>query len=98
MKRLSAIRARYRETQRLIAERALQQNKRNYVWIRGVLSWAGFGLVMGIVIEFQQRGPQQPLLDWENLAFLFGVVLLCGFFGYLSANWKWKDYERIIKK
>jgi hypothetical protein len=98
MKRLSAIRARYRETQRLIAERVLQQNKRNFVWIRGVLFWASVGLVMGIVIEFQQRRQQQSLFDWENLAFLLGLVLLCGLFGYLSANWKWKDYERIVKQ
>jgi predicted outer membrane lipoprotein len=98
MKSFSTIRARYREKQRLFAERALQQNKRRFVWIRGVLFWAAFGLVLAILTEFQQSAQQQTLLAWRNLTFLVGALLFCGFFGYLWANWKWKDYERFAKK
>ena len=89
MKRILAIRARYRERQRQIAELVLQQNKRRFVWFQGALYWAGFGLVMRIVIELQQRVQQKPL---------FGPVLFCGLFGYLYGNWKWNDYERIVKR
>jgi uncharacterized membrane protein YgdD (TMEM256/DUF423 family) len=97
MKRSSALWARYRERQRLFAEHALQQDKRRFIWVHGVSFWASFGLVLGIVIEFQQRNQQEPLLARGNLAFLLGTLLFCGFFGYLWANWKWKDYERIAK-
>ncbi len=61
-----------------------------------MLFWASFGLVMAILIEFQHRGEPQP--KFFNLTFLLSVLLLCGFFGYLWANWKWKDYEQIAKR
>jgi hypothetical protein len=95
MEKFSAIRARYREGQHLLAENALQQGKQRFIRAR-MLFWASFGLVMAFVSEFQHRR-QQPLLDGWNLAFLLCVPLLFGFFGYLSAHWKWKDYERIAK-
>ncbi|MGB9417283.1 MAG: hypothetical protein WCB58_13290 [Acidobacteriaceae bacterium] len=81
MKKFSAIYAGYRERQRLFAESALRQSKRRFVWVRGVLFWASFGLVMAILIEFQHRGESQP--KFFNLTFLLSVLLLCGFFGYL---------------
>lgn len=98
MKMFSAVRAYFKEGQHVLAEAAMRQGKRRFIWLSGVLLWTGFGFVMGIVIEFQQRGQRQPLFAWGNIAFLLGFVLFFSFFGYLSANWKWKDYERIVKR
>jgi hypothetical protein len=95
MKWLSDLRASYRKTQRLLTEQALQQGKRRFVWIHGVLFWCGIGLVVALREEL--RGNGQPVPPGWNLLFILCALLLFGFFGYFRANWKWNDYEQMCK-
>jgi hypothetical protein len=60
----SAIRARYREGQRHLAQNALQQSKQPFVWIRGALSYGGFGLVFAIIFELRHRRQLSPT-SWD---------------------------------
>jgi hypothetical protein len=93
---LSSIRTRYRQTQRLLAERALQQGKRRFVWVRGVLSHGGFGLVFVTISEFQRSRQVSPK-SWD-LGYVLFALMVCSVFGYWWANWKWKDYEQMRRR
>jgi drug/metabolite transporter (DMT)-like permease len=96
MRGFSAIRARYREGQRHLAQNALQQSKQRFVWIRGALSYGGFGLVFAIIFELRHSRQLSPT-SWD-LGYILFAMLVSSLFGYLWANWKWKDYERMSKR
>ena len=97
MKWLSDLRASYRKTQRLFAERALRQGKRRFVFVhmRGVLL-QGCLIFLVVMVPERWRDPSPWSMRLE-LAFAAIYLLLLGIYGYLSAGWKWKDYQRLVK-
>ena len=96
MKRFSAIHARYREGQRLLAERALQQGKKRFVWVHGVLGFGGLIFVVVTALEYKRY--LHELLAGRNLEFLLFSIFLYGFIGYAWGNWKWWRMNRIASR
>jgi hypothetical protein len=58
--------------------------------------WCRDPLLFAIIFELRHSRQLSPT-SWD-LGYILFALLVSSFLGYLWANWKWKDYERMSKR